>query len=163
MLVHGLLPISAPDAKILILGSMPGAESLKTRQYYAHPQNQFWSFMGVLFGAEPKLPYAERVAILKSNKIAVWDVLHSCAREGCLDSAIKQEIANDFDGFFAEHTQIKHIFLCGTKAEQSFRKHIKSQLPQTRLPSTSPMRGKNVKSPEQKLQDWSKVLAALES
>lgn len=163
MRIHSFFPISVPDAKILILGSMPGAESLKTCQYYAHPQNQFWSFMGALFGAGPELPYAERVAILKSNKIAVWDVLHSCAREGSPDSAIKEEIANDFDGFFAKHAQIKHIFLAGIKAEQLFRKHIKSQLPQTRLPSTSPMRGKNVKSPEQKLQDWSKILAALES
>jgi len=62
--------ITAPDATVLILGSLPGTRSLEMRQYYAQPQNAFWKIMGELFGAGPELPYAERTACLAGNRIA---------------------------------------------------------------------------------------------
>jgi len=36
-LLTGLAPLLAPDTRILILGSFPGATSLAQAQYYAHP------------------------------------------------------------------------------------------------------------------------------
>ena len=54
---------------------MPGELSLKAGQYYAHPRNAFWRIMGELFGAAPSLPYQERVAILQSVGVALWDSL----------------------------------------------------------------------------------------
>ena len=66
MIVRSFAPISAPDARILILGSMPGIASLEAGEYYAHPRNAFWPIMGALFGAGRDLPYAERIARLKA-------------------------------------------------------------------------------------------------
>ncbi len=153
-------PIADPSAHILILGSMPGEKSLQTNEYYAHPQNAFWKIMGELIGAGRDLPYAKRLEILKANHIAVWDVLQECVRPGSLDSAISQEIANDFVTFLQRHPQINHIFFNGTKAEQSFQKFAAQNLPRamqfTRLPSTSPAHA-SAKFAD-KLEQWRKIL-----
>ena len=136
-------PVANTNAATLILGSMPGKESLRQNQYYAHPQNAFWKIMGELVGAHPSLPYTQRLAILKSSGIALWDVLHTCKRQGSLDSDIKKEEANDFAAFFARHPHITRVYFNGTKAEQSFKRFVlgKQALPPLtlqRLPSTSP-------------------------
>jgi len=99
--------------------------------------------MGNLVGAHPGLPYEERLNILRTSHIALWDVLASCTRATSLDSRIKQEIANDFTFYFAQHPQIARVFFNGSKAEQSFMKFVlnRQTLPQLkfhRLPSTSP-------------------------
>jgi TDG/mug DNA glycosylase family protein len=73
--VQSFRPIVSPQSRLLILGSMPGEASLKAGQYYAHPRNAFWHIMGELFGAGPSLPYQERVAILQSIGVALWDSL----------------------------------------------------------------------------------------
>ena len=99
--------------------------------------------MGELVGAHPDLPYELRLERLKQSGIALWDVLQSCEREGSLDSDIKQEEANDFTKFFANHPDITRLYFNGAKAEQSFRKFVsgKQQIPElemSRLPSSSP-------------------------
>lgn len=142
MIIQGFDPISAPDARILILGSMPGVASLEAGQYYAHARNAFWPIMGELFGAGHEKPYDERKAILKANGIAVWDVLKFCRREGSLDANIKAEVPNQFEDFFAGHSQICRIGLNGAKAARSFRNFAEIHAPAAAvaalLPSTSP-------------------------
>jgi hypoxanthine-DNA glycosylase len=54
--IRSFPPFANSDATLLILGSMPGKESLKQNQYYAHPQNAFWKIMGELIGAQPQCP-----------------------------------------------------------------------------------------------------------
>lgn len=141
--VHCFPPVASPTAKVLILGSMPGNKSLQQHQYYAHPMNAFWKIMGELVGADPQLPYPARLDRLRQSGIALWDVLASCERASSLDSHIRNETANDFATFFAQHPGIARVFFNGGKAEQSFRKFVlgKQALPELafcRLPSTSP-------------------------
>jgi hypoxanthine-DNA glycosylase len=141
--IRSFPPVAESDATVLILGSMPGKESLKQNQYYAHPQNAFWKIMGELVGAQPQLPYNERLQKLTAAHIALWDVLKTCEREGSLDSDIQNETSNDFASFFRKHPFITQVFFNGAKAEQSFKRIVlgKQELPPlkfVRLPSTSP-------------------------
>jgi double-stranded uracil-DNA glycosylase len=115
--VQSFPPIVSQQSKLLILGSMPGEASLKAGQYYAHPRNAFWHIMGELFGAGPSLPYQERVTILESVGVALWDSLQACIRPGSLDALIKEEVANDFPALFAKYPNITHVFFNGSKAE----------------------------------------------
>ncbi len=156
-------PITAPNAEILILGSMPGQASLTAHQYYAHPRNAFWPIMAELIGFDSAAPYAEQVKALQSAKIAVWDVLLTCTRPGSLDSDIDPDslIANDLAGFLRQHPAIKRVFFNGAKAESCFHKHIAPSIPADlfvcqRLPSTSPAHASL--SLEQKLTAWRIIL-----
>lgn len=54
-------PISSPNSKILILGTMPGTKSLELNQYYGHNQNNFWKFMfKILQKNSPKITKKEK-------------------------------------------------------------------------------------------------------
>ena len=135
-------PVAALDARVLILGSMPGRASLAAGQYYAHRQNAFWRIVCGLLEIDPALPYQARLRALRVSRIALWDVLHSCVRPGSLDSRIEMEAANDFNAFFRRHAQITRVFFNGAKAEASYRRHVLPALERplryARLPSTSP-------------------------
>ena len=83
---------------------MPSEESLRRQQYYANPRNGFWPIMMTLLGREAEKNYSDRIKILIQNKIAIWDTLKSCNREGSLDSSIVESTieANDFLMFYGE-------------------------------------------------------------
>lgn len=141
--IRSFPPAAAADARILILGSMPGRASLEAGEYYAHPRNLFWTIMGELAGARPCLPYPARIAALAEAGIALWDVLGECEREGSLDSAIRAEAPNDLSGFLRGHAGIRRLCFNGGKAWQSFRRHFpalaaRDDLLLRPLPSTSP-------------------------
>lgn len=162
-MLQGFPPIAAPDARVLVLGSMPGAASLRAGQYYAHGQNRFWPFMGELVGAWPELPYPARCARLVAAGVAVWDVLDRCEREGSLDSAINDRTAlpNDFATFFAGHPQVATVLFNGSKAEATFRRRVlptldRPHLVLRRLPSTSPANASQ-RNPD-KLATWRAAL-----
>jgi hypoxanthine-DNA glycosylase len=151
------------NSQILILGSMPGEESLRQQQYYAHPRNLFWDIMGELFGAGRELPYEERLAVLRKNGVALWDVAHTCRRKGSLDSMMTEVEANDFAALFADAPQIHTIFFNGQTAATLFRKlvlpELKRELELIILPSTSPANASI--PPANKKAVWRKVQAAL--
>jgi double-stranded uracil-DNA glycosylase len=140
-------PVARADARLLILGSMPGTASLAAQQYYAHPQNQFWSIMTHQGLSARELPYPERLERLQQNGVALWDVLQSCVRPGSLDAAIQQKcvVANDLPALLRTHPQIRRVCCNGGTAYRALQRHFGSQLEQEfpqlqclQLPSSSP-------------------------
>lgn len=154
-------PVSSKDSKILILGTMPGTKSLELNQYYGHNQNNFWKFMFTILGEEFSQDYETRKKLLLKNNIALWDVLQFCDRVGSLDSAIKNEIANDFEKFLESHPQIEYIFFNGQKAAAFFKKyvHLEKDYKKMTLPSTSPANAS--KAFKNKLEEWNIIQTLL--
>lgn len=144
---YSFAAVARADARTLVLGSMPGAASLAARQYYAHPQNQFWPIMEGLCGAGRALPYALRLERLTHAGIALWDVLQSCVRPGSLDSAIEASSAepNDIPALLRSHAGITRICCNGATAHRELLRHFGPALERefariaiAKLPSTSP-------------------------
>lgn len=147
-------PISSPNSNILILGTMPGTKSLELNQYYGHSQNNFWKFLFTIFNEDFSTDYDIRKKLLLKNNVALWDVLQYCDRVGSLDSAIKNEIANDFETFLKNHPNIKTILFNGQKAAAFFKKyvHLQKEYNLITLPSTSPANAS--KTYQSKLEEW---------
>ena len=138
-LLHSFPPVARADAELLILGSMPGAESLRQRQYYAFRHNLFWRIMGEFFGFAPDAPYAERLAILREHHIALWDVFAACDRAGSLDTAIRNGVPNDIPGLLKKCPRIRKICCNGQTAGKSLCRFFPELAPMAVcLPSTSP-------------------------
>ncbi len=151
------LPSADERARILILGSMPGGESLRRQQYYAFGRNLFWKLTGELFGFTPELPYTERLALLRGNRVALWDVLAGCERPGSLDSSIRAAEPNDIPGLLATCSGIQRICCNG----QTSAKYLRQFFPGISveimvLPSTSPAAA--VYSYSEKLARWRAAL-----
>jgi double-stranded uracil-DNA glycosylase len=158
-------PVARKDARVLILGSLPGQASLKAQQYYAQPQNAFWPLMGALFGAGRELPYPERLRRLMEHRVALWDVCASAYRPGSLDHKIDEASVapNDFTSFFDRHGRIERICFNGAMSERLFQKHVAPALTTRfatiRLPSTSSAHaGRSI---TQKREAWAAALSDL--
>lgn len=156
-------PICDPNATVLILGSMPGVQSLAAGQYYAHARNAFWPIMERVLGLEAGRDYADRVEALRAARIAVWDVLHSCHRIGSLDTNIRPDTIkiNNFLDFFRRHPRVELICFNGSMAENEFRRHVLPGLSSeafrfVKLPSTSPA---NTMTLDKKAKAWMAELA----
>lgn len=143
-MVQSFDPIARDDAKVLILGTLPGPESVRLRRYYANPANAFWSIIERLFGID-----RSSGGRLVERGIALWDVLERAERNGSSDGSIRKrsEKVNDFEVFFREHTSIQAVFFNGRRAERYFRRlALPSLTPEVRnrirchpaLPSSSP-------------------------
>lgn len=162
----GFPPIADKNAQLLILGSMPSVKSLQQKQYYAHPRNAFWPIISDVFGMEKEWSYQQRCDHLIINNIAMWDALKACQRQGSLDKDIETSsmVANDFNHFLQQHSNIKRIFFNGGKAEQVFKRYVLPtlddqfrQLDQIRMPSTSPAHA--AMTFDQKLLVWKQALS----
>ena len=151
-------PVCRPDARILILGSMPSVASLEAGFYYGHPRNAFWRILSEVFGEALPHTVEEKTVLLTGNGVALWDVLESCEREGSLDSAIREPAMNDFAGLFERCPGIEKVLFNGGTARRLFMKCGKGLLERRRwaqLPSTSPA---YTLSYERKLALWRQAL-----
>ena len=113
-----------PDAsRILILGSFPGPDSLEKGEYYAKYSNRFWKLIGSIFSHDTlaDCSYADKKDFLATKKIALWDVIASCYRQGADDSKIREPIVwNDIPSVLKTHQSIKTIVLNGSTAHKIF-------------------------------------------
>jgi hypoxanthine-DNA glycosylase len=159
--LRGFPPIADPSARLLILGSMPGAASLAASEYYAHPRNGFWPMMEAVWGIPRALEYAARVQAVRAAGIAVWDVLASCHRSGSLDADIDagSVVVNDFAAFFRGHPHLTLIAFNGGTARTLYRRHVLPaltaplrEIPSLQMPSTSPAHA--TVPLQRKLQQW---------
>ncbi len=139
----GFAPVGGVDARVLILGSLPGVRSIAARQYYAHPRNAFWPIMAELFGIGGS--YRMRCRQLVARRVALWDVLAQSPRTGSMDADIRAEssVPNDLPDFLRDHTALRLVVFNGRKAEQLFRRFFGSDTALRRIamigaPSTSP-------------------------
>lgn len=161
MTKEGFDPIIGKTAKVLILGTFPSGESLKQKQYYAHPRNLFWDMIAAICRTSIIDDYEKRCDLVRSEGIAIWDVLKSCDREGSSDGRIRRGhfIINDISSFISEHS-VKVIFFNGKKAAILFKQYVDlaifpSQPRLLILPSTSPANA--TLSKQQKLESWLEV------
>lgn len=152
----GLLPVTGSDPVVLILGSYPSVQSLAKGEYYGNPHNRFWEIMENLFGIDRTLPYETRTARLINHRIALWDVLASCSREGSADATIRDTVPNDIAGFLSGHPSVRCIALNGQTAGRFFS--LKTcPVPAVLLPSTSPANARLTL--EEKARIWNTCLS----
>lgn len=133
-------PIVDTQSRVLVLGTLPGEESLRRQQYYAHPRNLFWPIVFALFGGSPPAGYAERLAFVAAQRIALWDVCEVGERERSADTTIRRERPNAIDRLLDEHGLIRAVAFNGTGARRLYDRHFprRPKLTYLALPSTSP-------------------------
>jgi hypoxanthine-DNA glycosylase len=148
---------------VLVLGTLPGEESLRRQQYYAHPRNLFWPIVFALFGATPRADYAERLAFLAEHRIALWDVCEIGERERSADTTIRRERPNTIDQLLDEHRLIRTVAFNGTGAWRLYDRHFprRAELAYLALPSTSPAHA--TVGFAAKLSRWTALREALEA
>ena len=133
-------PVVDQRSLILVLGTLPGEESLRRVEYYAHPRNLFWPIVCALFGETAPLDYAARVRFLASRRIALWDVCERGERHASADATIRGEIPNAIDELILSHPGIRAIAFNGGGARRLYHRHFaaRPELVYLALPSTSP-------------------------
>ena len=125
---------------MLILGTLPGAESLRRGQYYAHPRNAFWRLIGGVIERDLiNLPYDDRLEALGRARIGLWDVIATASRRGSLDAAIRDTVRTDLVGLVERLPDLRAIAFNGGTASAVGRRQlsgIRAEL--VDLPSSSP-------------------------
>ena len=156
--------VAGSDARVLVLGTLPGERSLACSEYYAHSQNRFWMILGNVLGFDPLAPYEARLKQLLHHRIALWDVCAAAERPGSLDASIRSAtvVPNEFSAFFAEHPEIVRVCFNGQHAAKLFQRLVRASLPANfecewvTLPSTSPANASV--SLEDKRRAWAQAL-----
>ena len=146
------------DATLLMMGSFPGEASLAAGQYYAHPRNQFWRLLSaVLDEALVPLNYPERLATLARHRIGLWDVIHTCRRQGSLDAAIRDAQAADFSWLRWDFPALHTVAFNGKTAGRFAPRFEAAGYRTLLLPSSSPAHAQL--SFEQKRVEWRALLS----
>lgn len=133
-------PVTTPDTRVLILGSLPGEASLAAGRYYAHPQNQFWRLVGGVIGQDvAALGYEARLTALLFASIGLWDTVASARRQGSLDAALREVEEAALGSLVARLPALRAIGFNGATAARIGRRALgETPLALIDLPSSSP-------------------------
>ena len=152
----GLPPVARPDARLFVLGSLPGDASLSARRYYAHPTNQFWRLLGLAVGDELQtLSYESRLERLAARRIGLWDVIASASRKGSLDQAIREAQHNSIEHLLNDFPELAGIAFNGSTAAVVGRKLIGHAAPQISLIDLPSSSAANTTRFDDKAKAWS--------
>ena len=155
---YGLPPIARPDARLFILGSLPGDASLAARRYYAHPTNQFWRLLGSAIGEElHELDYEQRLERLAERRIGLWDVIASASRPGSLDQAIREAAHNRIEHLLHDFPDMRAIGFNGGTSARVGRVLIGEPPPQLVLIDLPSSSAANTKPFADKAAAWSRL------
>ena len=145
-----------------MLGTLPGEESLRRGEYYAHPRNLLWPIIFALFGETPPPVYSDRVRAIGAHNIALWDVCASARRVASADTTIAAEVPNAIDALLDTHRGIRAVAFNGSGAQRLYDRHFarRSALRYFPLPSTSPAHARL--GIQEKLARWTVLRAVLD-
>ncbi|NQT58316.1 MAG: DNA-deoxyinosine glycosylase [Bacteroidetes bacterium] len=175
--LYSFPPILPEKPRILLLGTMPGGESLKLQQYYAFNRNHFWPLIYRLLGEQQdpwEQSYEKRVKFLKNHHIALWDVYAACIRKkGSLDQSIEQGVPNAILPLLKAYPTITTLFFNGSTSAKGFKtysdnllnsdpqyKDVLNRISCIKLPSSSPIPTKNCRNIFEKYHYWLPVAEA---
>lgn len=150
-------PVADARTRLLVLGSLPGEESLARRQYYGNPRNHFWRLIGAVVGADlARLPYEARLRALLDARVGLWDTVGAATRRGSLDGAIRDHRANDLAALAARLPELRAVGFNGGKSAAlgAAQLNARADLALIPLPSSSPAYTRPF---EEKLAQWMKL------
>lgn len=128
--IVGLDPIVFENSRILIVGSMPSVISLKEQMYYANKTNRFWKVLEELYQE------SDKIKLLKTSHIALWDICYSCIRKTSADSEIKDIEPNDIQGLLNRCKSIEKVICNGRTSQNTMQKYFPN-IETVYCPSTS--------------------------
>jgi double-stranded uracil-DNA glycosylase len=159
----GLPPVAGPDARLFVLGSLPGDASLAVGRYYAHPTNQFWRLLGGAMGEElQSLPYDERLARLAHRRVGLWDVIASASRRGSLDQAIREAEHNAIEHLLNDFADLRAIAFNGSTAAAVGRRLIGDPPARVQLIDLPSSSAANTRPMSEKAAQWDRLREFLE-
>ena len=150
-------PVTRPDTRLLVLGSLPGRVSLERKQYYAHPRNQFWRLMSRVIDRDlASRSYDERLGTLLDAGVGLWDTVAAATREGSLDSNIRLHSASDLPELVDSLPELRCVAFNGATSARIGRAQLAGigGLALVDLPSSSPA---YTLALEAKLESWLKL------
>ncbi|HEX8448807.1 MAG TPA: DNA-deoxyinosine glycosylase [Allosphingosinicella sp.] len=155
-------PVVDSRTRVLVLGSLPGEESLARSQYYANPRNHFWRLIGAVSGLDlVPLPYEARLRALVEARIGLWDTVRAATRRGSLDGAIRDHRANDLADLVGRLPELRAVGFNGGKSASLGARQLAARpdLALIALPSSSPAYTRPF---EEKLAEWMRLAPYLE-
>ena len=138
---HCFPPVTRPDTRLLVLGSLPGAVSLAQQRYYAHPRNHFWRLMSRVIERDlVQLEYEARLEALLEAGVGLWDTVAAATRKGSLDADIRLHQASDLEALVPTLALLRAVAFNGGTSARIGRSQLRQPggLELIDLPSSSP-------------------------